>query len=124
MLGDVRVCIPCAEPGGPDSAIESPFEEAPILDYYDLNTDGMFEHTARMRNCEGASCIDPVDAITGRRTEAVVVTDISSSNLMRLKNAGVKVYAAENPSVRVTLEDLARGALGELSASDLRQAED
>lgn len=124
MLGDVRVCIPCAEPGGPDSAIESSFEEAPILDYYDLHPDGMFEHTAHTRNCGGASCVDPVDAITGRRTESVVVTDISAPNLMRLKNAGVKVYAAENPSVRVSLEDLARGALSELNASDLRHAAD
>lgn len=116
----VKVCIPCAEPGGPDAAIESPFEETDILDYYDLRQDGMFEHTAHMRNCGGAACIDPVEAIVGRKSEAVVVTGISQSNLMRLKNAGVKVLVATNPSVRVILDELASGSLKELNESDLR----
>lgn len=116
----MKVCIPCAEPGGPEAAIESAFEATDILDYYDVGEDGRFEHTAHMRNCGGAACIDPVDAIVGRKVDAVVVTDISGSNLTRFINAGVKVLAAENPSVRVTLEDLGRGALRELTASDLR----
>lgn len=118
----MKVCIPCAEPGGPEAAIESAFEETDILDYYELHGDGGFEHVAQMRNCGGAACIDPVDAIVGRGVEAVVVSDISAANLMRLLAAGVDVLATENPSVRVTLDDLGQSRLRRLSLPDLRDA--
>jgi predicted Fe-Mo cluster-binding NifX family protein len=73
-----------------------------------------------MRNCGGAACIDPVEAIVGRKVEVVVVTDISPSSLMRFNNAGVKVLVSQNPSVRVTLENLGDGELKELTMDDLR----
>ena len=111
----MKVCIPCDGPGGPDSAISSPFEETGVLDYYDVHPDGMFEHTSQARNCGAATCVDPVEAIIGRGVEAVVVTSLSPSSLMRFHNAGVKVLVTDNPSVMVTLDMLARGGLQELT---------
>lgn len=116
----MKVCIPCAEPGGPDSAIESAFEKTDILDYYEIHEDGRFEHTAHMRNCGGAACIDPVDAIVLRGVEVVVVTDISAPNLMRFKDSRVKVMVAEDPSVRAVLDHLAQARLKELTLADLK----
>lgn len=110
----VKVCIPCDAPGGPDAAIASAFEETPLLDYYEVHPDGMFEHTSQARNCGAATCVDPVDAIIGRGVEAVVVTSLSPSSLMRFHNAGVKVLVTDNPSVRATLDMLAAGKLQEL----------
>jgi predicted Fe-Mo cluster-binding NifX family protein len=110
----VKVCIPCDSPGGPDAAIASPFEETGLLDYYTVHPDGMFEHTSQARNCGAATCVDPVDAIIGRGIEAVIVTSISPSSLMRFHNAGVKVLVTDNPSIRATLDLLANGGLQEL----------
>ncbi len=111
----MKVCIPCEAPGGPDAAIASPFEETSVLDYYEVHPDGMFEHTSQARNCGAATCVDPVDAIIGRTVEAVIVTSLSPSSLMRLHNAGVKVLVTDNPSVRATLDLLAKGELQELT---------
>ena len=115
IASDVRICIPCDAPGGPDAAIASPFEETSVLDYYDVRPDGMFEHTSQARNCGAATCVDPVDAIIGRSVEAVIVTGLSPSALMRLHNAGIKVLVTDNPSVRASLDLLARGELQELT---------
>lgn len=111
----MKVCIPCESPGGPDAAIVGPFEETSVLDYYDVGPDGEFAHTSQARNCGAATCVDPVDAIIGRGVEAVIVTSLSPSSLMRLHNGGVKVLVTDNPSVRVTLDLLARGELQELT---------
>lgn len=111
----MKVCIPCDGPGGPDAAISSPFEETGVLDYYEVHPDGMFEHTSQARNCGAATCVDPVEAIIGRGVEAVVVTSLSPSSLMRFHNAGVKVLVTDNPSVMVTLDMLARDGLEELT---------
>jgi predicted Fe-Mo cluster-binding NifX family protein len=116
----MKVCIPCAEPGGPDSAIESAFEETDILDYYEVDEDGRFVHTAHMRNCGGAACIDPVDAIVGRGVDVVIVTDITPANLMRFKNAAVRVLVSDNPSVRSTLDEFTQAKLRELTLEDLK----
>lgn len=111
----MKVCIPCESPGGPDAAIATPFEETGVLDYYEVHPDGMFEHTAQIRNCGPATCVDPVDAIVGRKVETVIVISLSPSSLMRLHNEGVRVLVTDNPSVRATLDLLARGELQELT---------
>jgi len=111
----VKVCIPCESPGGPDGAIATPFEETGVLDYYDVHPDGMFELTAQMRNCGESTCIDPVDAIVARKVEVVIVTSLSPSALTRFHNEGVKVLVTDNPSVRATLDLLAKGELQELT---------
>lgn len=112
-VGPMRVCIPCNIPGGPEVAVTTAFEEADYLDYYELRPDGNFEHEAETKNCS-AGCVDPVDAIIRRGTEAVVVAGIRPDSLMRLWNAGVKVYHADDPSVRVLLDRLASRSLNEI----------
>lgn len=109
----MRVCIPCNLPGGPENTVTASFEEADVLDYYELHEDGNFEHEAETKNCF-AGCVDPVDAIVKRRTEAVVVVGIHPSSLMRFWNAGVRVYRASDPSVPVLLNRLASGQLEQL----------
>ncbi len=111
----VKVCIPCESPGGPDAAIASPLEETSVLDYYDVKPDGMFEHVSQARNCGPATCVDPVDAIIGRKVDVVIVTSLSPSSLMRLHNEGVKVLVTDNPSVRASLDLLSNGGLQELT---------
>ena len=109
----MRICIPCNLPGGPEAVVSAPFEEADLLDYYELHPDGNFEHEAEMRSCPGG-CIDPIEAIVKRGTVAVVIVGIRPSSLLRFWNAGVKVYHASDPSVRVLLDLLAAGKLDEI----------
>jgi len=119
----MRVCVPCSEPGGPDSPIVEGFEGAEITDYYELLPEGRWEHIASTRSCGGGMCVDPVDAMIGRKTEIVAVLSISLSTLTRLATADIKVFKVENPVVRQTLDDLAEGRLMEITKSGATESQ-
>ncbi len=108
----MRVCIPSPYPGGPQTPVSAAFEQADMLDYYELRTDGSFEQIAQMRNCIGA-CIDPVEAIMRRGAKTVIVVDISDSYLMRFRNASVDVLLANSSSVEEVMRSAAKGELVE-----------
>ena len=108
----MRVCIPSPYPGGPDTPITKPFEQADMLDYYELSSAGSFEQIAQTRNCIGA-CIDPVEAIMRRGVEIVIVAGISDSYLMRFKTAGVRVFMASSSDARQLLQDAIHNRLAE-----------
>lgn len=110
----VRVCIPSKEPGGPDATIPDHFNEMEVIDYYDLEPGGEFEHSAQSVFC-GGGCFDVVEAMIRREVRAVVVGGMSASTLQRFRMAGVKVYKADGMLVRALLGSLASGRLEELS---------
>lgn len=111
----MRVCIPTKKPGGPDSAIPGHFNEMEVIDYYELESNGEFDHSAQSVFC-GGGCFDVVEAMIRRGVAAVVVGGMSASTLQRFKMAGVRVYRADGLVVRSLLDSLASGRLGELSA--------
>jgi len=88
-------------------------ELSEILDFYDLREDGRFEHTSHTRKCLGG-CSDLVETIVRREVEKVPVLTLTPNSLFRLLGAGVKVCRVVDPSVRVTLDMLAKGELEEI----------
>ncbi|MCU0859601.1 MAG: hypothetical protein MUE55_03345 [Thermoplasmata archaeon] len=119
----MKVCIPCTAPGGPETVIATPFEETDFLDYYEVHPDGRFEHLAQMRNCGGGTCVDPVEAIIHRGVDKVVVTSLTPSSLLRFHNAGVEVLRTDDPTVRGTLDLLARGGLKTVTIDEYAKLE-
>ncbi|MBE0517821.1 MAG: NifB/NifX family molybdenum-iron cluster-binding protein [Thermoplasmata archaeon] len=119
----MKVCIPCTDPGGPDSVIATRFEETDLLDHYDVDADGRFEHTAQIRNCGGATCVDPIDAIIGRGVDAVIITGLTPDSLMRFHQGSVRVLMTADPSVRATLDALARNELEEITIDQFARLE-
>jgi predicted Fe-Mo cluster-binding NifX family protein len=118
----MKVCIPCQSPGGPDAVVNAPFEESEMLDYYEVHEDGNFDLVAQMRSCLGG-CSDPVEAVTRRGVEVIVVTGISPRSLMLFRNAGIKVLRADSPAVRSLIDSLHRGALPEIGVDESRRKE-
>jgi len=113
----MKICIPCQSPGGLDAAVVEPLEESEILDYYEVHDDRNFEHTAQMRGCLGG-CSDPVEAITRRGVEAVIVAGISPRSLMLFRNAGIKVLRADNPVVRSLIDSFIAESLEEIGVKE------
>lgn len=109
----VKVCIPSKKPGGPEALIPPHFNEMEIIDYYELRSDGEFEHAAQSVFC-GGGCYDVVEAMILRKVEALVVGGMSSSTLQRFRMAGVKVFRANGGEVRALLRSLASGSLQQL----------
>jgi predicted Fe-Mo cluster-binding NifX family protein len=100
-------------PGGPSAEISDAFEDSELLDYYEVNPDGSLDHLAQMRSCQGG-CSDPVEAVTRRNVDAIIVNRISPHSLMRFYNAGVKVYAADSSSVSSLIDSFIAGELKEI----------
>jgi predicted Fe-Mo cluster-binding NifX family protein len=112
----VKICIGCADPGGPETEIVDPLELCDVLDYYELQKNGEFEHVAQTRKCLGG-CADLVESIVKRGVEMVVVISLSPNSLLKLSNSGVRVYRTENPSVKVSLDLPSRDKLVEIDRS-------
>ncbi len=100
-------------PGGPSAEVSDAFEDTELLDYYEVNPDGSLDHSAQMRSCQGG-CSDPVEVVTRRNVDAIIVNGISPHSLMRFYNAGVKVFAADSSSIRTLIDSLIAGELKEI----------
>lgn len=109
----MRVCIPTTAPGGLDSSPPKHFDLMEVIDYYDLEDDGSFEHTAETRYC-GGGCFDVVEAMVRRETKALVVNNISPSTYRRFVTEGVKVYFADGRTSRVLLVRMSDGTIQQL----------
>ena len=114
----MKICIPSQSPGGPDAIVSTSFEEAELLDYYEIHEDGNFDHTAQMRLCD-SGCSDPVEAIARRGTEAIVVASISPGKYGRFGRAGVMMLRANNPSARGLIDSLVTDGLEEMGSNRL-----
>lgn len=88
-----------------------------MLDYYELDPDGSYEQVAQTRNCAGG-CSDPVERISRRQVDLLIVTGISHSFLNRFKRAGVKVLKASSQQVDVLLKAAAQNRLEEIEKGD------
>ncbi len=72
---------------------------------------------AQTRNCVGG-CADPVERISKRGADVLIVTGISQSYLNRFKREGVRVVRADRPSVEELLKALVRGELEDMKKGD------
>jgi len=100
-------------PGGPSAEISEAFEDSELLDYYEVKPDGSLDLLAQMRSCQGG-CSDPVEVVTRRKVDAIIVNGISPHSLMRFYNAGVKVFSANSQSVKILIDSFVAGELKEI----------
>ncbi len=105
--------MPCQFPGGPDGVVAAPFEDSELLDYYETTEDGNFEHIAQTRLCFGG-CSDPIEAITRRGVNSIIVAGLSPNSLMRFVNAGIKVYRTNPGQVMSIIDSFISGTLEEI----------
>lgn len=114
----MKICVPCQFPGGPDGVVTAPFEESELLDYYEIEEDGNFEHIAQTRYCTGG-CSDPVEAITRRGVGSIIVTGISPGSLTRFSNEGIKVYRTDPGQVMSIIDSFISGRLEEMGRDQI-----
>ena len=93
------------------------FETADMLDYYDVESGGTFTQVAQTRNCAGG-CSDPVERISRRGVDVLIVAGISQSYLNRFRRTGVKVLRADSESVDELIRAAAQNRLKEMEKGD------
>ena len=109
----MKICVGSAFPGGMDATITDSLEESEMLDYYELREDGSLEHIAQTRKCLGG-CTDLVESIIRRDVQSLVVKGLLPGSLLKFKNAGVRIFLTESPSVRESMDKLRAGTLREI----------
>ena len=98
----MKICVACADPGGPDARIVDHLEMSEILDYYDLKEDCGYEHVAQTRKCLGG-CSDLIESIVRRDVDGVIVIGLSPTSLLKLKSGGVRVFITKDPLVKASI---------------------
>lgn len=84
-----------------------------MLDYYEVQPDGSFVLLAQMRACHGG-CSDPVESVTRRNVEAIILGGVSPQSLLRFCNSGIRVFEAKGLTAEEILRSYSSGRLNEI----------
>lgn len=91
----------------------APLEESEVLDYYDVSSDGGFDHVAQTRQCAG-TCSDAVEGIMRRGATHVIIAGLSPNSLLKFWRFGIKVLRADTESVPELMRLFTAGSLDEI----------
>ncbi len=112
----MKVCFPVYETNGVDSKIYGHFGSAKNYLVMDTETESVVE-VCNENEHHGHGACDPLRAFNEVALDAMVVSGIGGGALMKLNDAGVRVFQAQAETVKENLEMLIRNELPEFAPS-------
>ncbi|MFC1587704.1 NifB/NifX family molybdenum-iron cluster-binding protein [Planctomycetota bacterium] len=113
----MKLCFPVETDNGINSILFGHFGSTPIFMVVDTNSmDCQAVNNSNQQHAHGAC--NPVQAIGGLGIDGIVVTGIGPPALMRLQQAGLKVYQGIEASIKDNVAQFKAGALPEFTAQD------
>jgi len=112
----MKVCFAVFESEGIDSKVYEHFGSAKSFIIVDTDTESVIEIKNDGEHHKGGGC-NPFRAFKGVDIDALVVGGIGGGALMRLNEAGVKVFQAKASTVKENLEMFLKGELPEFIPS-------
>jgi predicted Fe-Mo cluster-binding NifX family protein len=106
----MRICIPVDEDQGLDSAVCAHFGSAPLFMIVEQES-GACRAIVNPNQHHGHGMCQPLAALAGESFDGIVVGGIGARALMRLEEAGVRVFQAQHANVRETIAAAAAGTL-------------
>ena len=106
----MKIAFPTQENKGMNSPVFGHFGSAPHFIIVDSNS-GTFESTSNPDKEHQHGKYQPLEALSGKRVDAVVVGGIGAGALHRLNTAGVTTYRAVEGTVSENLELIKSGLL-------------
>ena len=112
----MRICIPVETDRGMDSVLYGHFGSAPL--FLVVDTDTMTSEAIDNRDDEHVhgGC-NPVNTLNGHNVDALVVSGIGPNAVRMLNMSGIRVYMAQDETVRKNAELMKESALAEISES-------
>jgi predicted Fe-Mo cluster-binding NifX family protein len=110
----MKLCFPVQSGEGVESKVYNHFGSAPLFVTVDTETNAVTIISNGDRDHEHGKC-NPLQALAGRRIDAVIVGGIGGGALGRLNQAGVKVYRAQLPTIKENIALLTSGKLPEFT---------
>jgi len=109
----MKVCMPVEEDRGLESSLYGHFGSAPGFLLYDTDS-GELTPVANRNDHNHGSC-NPMASFAGIGMDFLVVAGIGGGALMKLNQAGIRVFQAAGPTVRDNIEALTSRGLAEFS---------
>ncbi|MEI7636268.1 MAG: NifB/NifX family molybdenum-iron cluster-binding protein [Syntrophus sp. (in: bacteria)] len=110
----MKVCFAVQKDEGMDSAVYGHFGSAPIFVVVDTERQSIDTVSNKdMIHAHGAC--NPIMALGGQNVDAVIVGGIGGGALMKLNDAGIKVYGSVADTIKGNLDLLMTKRLPELS---------
>jgi predicted Fe-Mo cluster-binding NifX family protein len=106
----MRICIPVDEDQGLDSVVCAHFGSAPLFMIVEQES-GACRAIVNTNQHHGHGMCQPLAALAGESLDGIVVGGIGARALMRLEEAGVRVFQARHANVRETVAAAAAGTL-------------
>jgi predicted Fe-Mo cluster-binding NifX family protein len=106
----MRICIPVDEDQGLDSAVCAHFGSAPLFMIVDQES-GSCRAIVNTNQHHGHGMCQPLAALAGESFDGIVVGGIGGRALMRLEEAGIRVFQTRHANVRETLAAVVAGTL-------------
>ncbi len=109
----MKVCVPITENRAWDSPVHGHFGSAPSFAVLDTETDALFFLHNHHSGHEHGQC-NPLAPIASAGAGAILVAGIGARALLRLNQAGIRVYRCDSQTLREAFDLLKAGALEEL----------
>jgi predicted Fe-Mo cluster-binding NifX family protein len=110
----MKTCVPVQENKGLESVAFGHFGSAPFFIVHDTDTgDTVAVENGNTHHAHGAC--NPMQALSGRSVDTLIVGGIGMRAVMGLNAAGIKVYRSAEGTVKTNIDALKRGALEEIT---------
>jgi predicted Fe-Mo cluster-binding NifX family protein len=112
----MKICFPTENLLGLDSIVYGHFGSAPGFVIVDSESKGVEEiRNGDLHHAHGMC--QPLQALGGRKVDAVAVGGIGAGALMRLQSQGIRVYRVAEGTVGENMEFIFKGSLPEFNAN-------
>jgi predicted Fe-Mo cluster-binding NifX family protein len=108
----MKICIPVTEDRGSESPLSAHFGSAPLFAVVDTESDAC-RTIANGDRHHGHGMCRPLAALSGETIDGVIVGGIGKGALGKLQASGIRVFLAQQATVRDALAAFKTGALHE-----------
>jgi predicted DNA-binding protein (UPF0251 family)/predicted Fe-Mo cluster-binding NifX family protein len=113
----VKLCIPTATNEGKDAAVHGHFGSAPYFTIYDTAA-GAVEIIDNANQHHSHGACQPMNALTGKNIDAVVCAGMGARAVLKLNEAGIKVYRAVAGTAADIAGQFLKGGLEEITVEN------
>ncbi|MEG1003515.1 NifB/NifX family molybdenum-iron cluster-binding protein [Clostridium sp.] len=113
----MKICIPAKENNGLETIPYNHFGSAPIFLVFDTETSEITAVNNGDLNHEHGKC-QPIKAIGSVSVDVVLVLGIGLGAINKLNSMGIKVFKAENKSIKENIDLLNKNELPEFDSSN------
>jgi predicted DNA-binding protein (UPF0251 family)/predicted Fe-Mo cluster-binding NifX family protein len=112
-----KLCIPTGTNAGKTAPVFGHFGSAPFFTIYDTGTGGCeVIDNANQHHSHGAC--QPMNALTGRKIDAVICAGMGVKAVQKLNDGGIKVYRVVSGTVADVADQYLKGDLEEITAEN------